>query len=267
MGIDLLSGSSTGYTLWDPRREESGRLSSRTNLTPHKWGEKHTLLWRCGKVNSGLWLPVKHKISHLSEIKVRVSQQSPLRRWKTKAWPKVSHGGTKLTESRKCINMLFKAVLHIQMHTSRLERYGHVKLKRRCDLWLFDSNIHYSILLPVLTVSAAQWIMQGDILNVWLWPGHRLRPSHNVSWEISKGTYFSAQVHFCILPLISLSFSIFHNLLWLNDRWFIELFFLNACWKCQLPTVGVYTVESVSLKLETSVYFFFIQEYNIDVFL
>lgn len=41
-------------------------------------GVKNVALLRCGKGNSGLLLPVKRKISHLSEI--RASQQSLLQR-------------------------------------------------------------------------------------------------------------------------------------------------------------------------------------------
>lgn len=54
------------------------------------------------------------------------------------------------TEQKIYIHAPFLKAAHIhRRRMSRQERYGDVKPRRRCDLWLFDSNIHYSILSPV----------------------------------------------------------------------------------------------------------------------
>ena len=70
MGIDLLRGSSTGYYygILEGKRVGGPLPANISHLTNEV---KNTLLQRCGKVNSGLRVPVKHKFSHLSEIKVK----------------------------------------------------------------------------------------------------------------------------------------------------------------------------------------------------
>lgn len=70
MGIDLLSGSSTGYHygILEGKRVGGSLPANISHLTNEV---KNTQLRRCGKVNSGLQVPVKHKFSHLSEIKVK----------------------------------------------------------------------------------------------------------------------------------------------------------------------------------------------------
>lgn len=148
MGIDLLSGSSTGYHygILEGKRVGGSQPANTSHLTNEV---KNTLLRRCGKVNSGLRLPVKHKFSHLSEIKVKSISAVTVMEMKGQSMTEVeSQQHETDTEQKRYPHTVFlSCAAHPKSHMSRLERYGHVQLTRRCDLWLF--YIHHSILLPV----------------------------------------------------------------------------------------------------------------------
>lgn len=159
-------------------------------------------------------------------------------------------------EQKMCPQAVKGCAAHPKVHMSRLERYGHVKPKRKCDLWLFDSNIHYSILSPLALHSLCcsvnharkySWVFDYDLATYQVIMLHEKYHRHSI---FISGSFLHFSFEHCQ------SFSTFLDL---NDRWFIELF-LNACWKCQRlereRESYLFTVTSVSLKLVTLVLLF-----------